>query len=196
MGLDRSSLEGHEDTLIWADFQASAPSASTTSEAAFASARFDLNYDYLWDDSHGAAHGYRIDHVQVKVEVERSLMWSVKKDRTAALLAHEQGHYDIVALLGRDLYNELSGWNSGTKPKRFRKESDLKDEVNRVRRRYTKLAADLAGTSSVVGVYDAKTKHGTDAKAQEQWTAALAKARADGTEVVKVVGGVGGSPTP
>lgn len=196
MGLDRSFLEGHDETLIWADFQAQAPSASASGEAAFASARFDMRYDYVWDDSHGAAHGYRIDHVQVQVEVERSLMWSVTKDRTPALLAHEQGHYDIVALLGRDLYNELSGWNSGAKPKRFRKESDLKDEAGRVLRRYRKLAADLAGTSSVVGVYDTKTKHGMDAKVQEQWTAALAKARVDGTTVVKAVGGVGGSAAP
>jgi hypothetical protein len=196
VGLDRSSLEGHDETLIWADFQAKAPSASASSEAAFASARFDMKYDDVWDDSHGAAHGYRIDHVQVQVEVERSLMWSVKKDRTPALLAHEQGHYDIVALLGRDLYNELTGWNSGARPRRFRKESDLKDEANRVLRRYQKLAVDLAGSSSSVGVYDAKTKHGTDAKVQEQWTAALAKARAEGATVVKAVGGVGGSAAP
>jgi hypothetical protein len=190
MALTRSFLEGHEEKLIWADFQATAPGGST-GEAAFASARFDLQYDYEWDDSHGSAHGYRVDHVQVQVEVERSLMWSVKADRSDALLQHEQGHYDIVALLGRDLYNELTGWDGGTKPKRFRKESDLKDEVSGVLRRYKKLAVDLAGSSRVVGVYDRKTAHGANAKAQEQWTAALASARKDGTTVMKAVGGLG-----
>ncbi len=189
MALTRSFLEGHEESLIWADFQATAPGGST-SEAAFASARFDLNYDYEWDDSQGAAHGYRVDHVQVTVEVERTIMWSVKKDRSDALLQHEQGHYDIVALLGRDLYNELSGWDSGTKPKRFRKESDLKDEVSRTLRRYKKLALDFAGSSSAVGAYDKKTKHGRDAKAQELWTAALVAARTNGTRVVKALGGL------
>jgi hypothetical protein len=194
MGLDRSYLEGHEETLEWRDFMAEAP-ASGAKEVAFASARFDMKYDYLYDESQ-KAHGYAIDHVQVTVEVERSLMWSVKKDRTPAWLAHEQGHYDIVALLARDLYNELMGWNSGSKPKRFRKDSELKDEAGRVLRRYRKLAVDLAGSDSVVGVYDAKTKHGTDAKAQDQWTAALAKARTSGTAVVKAVGAVGGHPAP
>jgi len=189
MGLDRSFLEGHEDKLIWADFQGTAPGGST-SEAAFASARFDLNYDYEWDDSRGSAHGYRVNHVQVTVEVERSLMWSVKKDRSDAVLQHEQGHYDIVALLGRDLYNELTGWDSGTKPKRFRKESDLKDEVSRTLRRYKKLAVEFAGSSSAVGVYDKKTKHGLDAKAQEKWTAALATARTKGTMVANALGGL------
>ena len=189
MGLTRSFLEGHEEKLIWADFQGTPPGGKT-GEAAFASARFDLNYDYEWDDTRGAAHGYRVDHVQVQVEVERSLMWSVKADRSDALLQHEQGHYDIVALLGRDLYNELTGWDAGTKPKRFRKETDLKDEVARVLRRYKKHAVDLAGSSSAVGVYDKKTAHGANAKAQEQWTAALASARADGVAVMTAVGGM------
>jgi len=190
MALTRSFLEGHEETLIWPDFQATSPGGST-SEAAFASARFDMNFDYEWDDSHGAAHGYRIEHVQVQVEVERSIMWSVKSDRSDPLLKHEQGHYDIVALLGRDLYNELMNWNSGTKPKRFRKESDIKDEAKRVLRRYQKLAVELAGSSRTVGTYDKKTAHGTNAKAQEQWTAALTSARADRTTVVKALGGLG-----
>jgi hypothetical protein len=189
MGLDRSFLEGHEDTLIWADFQATAPGGST-SEAAFASARFELNYDYEWDDSQGSAHGFRVDHVQVTVEVERAIMWSVKKDRSDAVLQHEQGHYDIVALLGRDLYNELGGWDSGTKPKRFRSETELKDAVSRTLRRYRKLAVEFAGSSSVVGIYDRKTKHGMDAKAQEKWTTALATARTKGATVVKAVGGL------
>jgi Bacterial protein of unknown function (DUF922) len=189
MGLDRSFLEGHEEKLIWADFQANAPGGST-SEAAFASARFDLNFDYDWDDAQGSAHGYRVGHVQVTVEIERSLMWSVKKDRSDAVLQHEQGHYDIVALLGRDLYNELGAWDSGTKPKRFRKETDLKDEVNRTLRRYKKLAVEFAGSSSAVGTYDKKTKHGVDAKAQEKWTAGLATARTNGKPLVNALSGL------
>jgi hypothetical protein len=189
MGLDRSFLEGHEDKLIWADFQATAPGGSTN-EAAFASARFDLNYDYEWDDSHGSAHGFRVNHVQVTVEVERSHMWSVTKDRSDAVLQHEQGHYDIVALLGRDLYNELTGWDSGTKPKRFRKESELKDEVSRTLRRYKVRAVELAGSSRAIGTYDKKTKHGTDATAQEKWTAALGTARTKGTRVVQALVGL------
>jgi hypothetical protein len=36
---------------------------------------------------------------------------TVSLARTADLLRHEQGHYDIVALLARNLYKELTGWN-------------------------------------------------------------------------------------
>ena len=195
MALTRSALEGHEETLIWADFQGPAPSGAG-GEAAYASARFDLNFDLEWDDSQGSAHGYRLDHVQVQVEVERSIMWSVKKDRTPALLAHEQGHYDIVALLGRDLYDQLTGWNSAKPPKRFRRETDLKDEANRALRRFRKLAAHIAGGSQSVGVYDAKTNHGMNEKVQTQWTAALAAARTDRTPLMKALSGLGVGPGP
>jgi hypothetical protein len=195
MALTRSALEGHEETLIWADFQGKAPS-SAGGEAAYASARFDLNFDYEWDDSHGSAHGYRINHVQVQVEIERSVMWSVKSDRTAELLQHEQGHYDIVALLGRDLYNELTGWNWAKGPKRFRRETDLKDEANRRLRGFKRLAAHIAGSSQSEGVYDVKTNHGTTARVQAQWTAAFAAARKDGTPLMKALSGLGVGPGP
>jgi hypothetical protein len=191
LALTRSSLEGHDETLIWADFQGSPPQSSGSGEAAYADARFDMSYDYVWDDSHGAAHGYRIDHVQVSVALDRANMWSVKSDRSDALLQHEQGHYDIVALVGRDLYNELMGWNDDKKPKRFRREDDLTGAANRASRAAKTLAAHLAGTSRVVGVYDTKTKHGRDAKVQEQWSKALAGARANGTTVRAMLGGVG-----
>jgi hypothetical protein len=194
MSLSRSSLEGHEDTLIWADFQGTDPSGATD-EAAFASARFDMEYDIAYDERRGSP-GYYVDHVQVRVEVERAIMWSSKKDRTDALLQHEQGHYDIVALLGRDLYNELMGWASAKKPKRFRDKTTLKDEVNRVLRRYKKQAVQLAGSSTSVGVYDSKTKHGKDEKAQAQWAAALAAARKNGTLLSKALSAVGGGAAP
>jgi hypothetical protein len=189
MALTRSFLEGHDETLVWADFQAPPPDRSN--EAAYADARFDMQYDYEFDESKGAAHGYRIDDVQVTVTLDRANMWSVKGDRTAALLEHEQGHYDLVALVGRDLYDELMGWNDGKKPKRFRREDELTGAANRASRAAKALAAHLGGTSTAVGVYDTKTKHGRDAKVQEQWTKALAAARGNGTTVRAMLGGLG-----
>jgi hypothetical protein len=196
LALTRSSLEGHDETLIWADFQGSPPQSSGSGEAAYADARFDMSYDYVWDDSHGAAHGYRIDHVQVLVTLDRANMWSVKSARSDALLQHEQGHYDIVALVARDLYEELLGWNSGRSPKRFRREDDLTGAANRKLRTAKALAGQLAGTSSKVGIYDTETKHGLDAKAQERWTNALAGARANGAAVRGVLKGLGVSAAP
>jgi hypothetical protein len=187
MGLLRTELTGHEETLGWQDFMGTAP-AKYTGDAAQTEARFDVQYDYEWDDTAGHK-GYRVDHVQVTVTLDRASMWSDKPSRTPALLQHEQGHYDIVALVARDLFNELTGWDSGKPPKRFRKQTDLKNAADRLIRQAKAQAARLAGTATTVGVYDTQTKHGQDAKAQDEWDKALAAARSGGSRLVAPVSG-------
>jgi hypothetical protein len=182
MGLLRTFLEGHEETLDWRDFQGTAP-AKISGDAAQTEVRFDMLYDFEWDET-PKQQGYRVDHVQVTVVVERTKMWSVKDSRTPALLKHEQGHYDIVALIARDLYNELTGWESAKPPRRFRKETDLKAAADRLGRQAKALAARLSGTSSTVGVYDQQTKHMKDAAAQEKWDKALEEARSKGSRLM------------
>jgi len=190
MGLLRTSLEGHEETLDWRDFQADAPAKRSGGDEAQTEVRFGMLYDYEWDNT-PTQRGYRVDHVQVTVVVDRAKMWSVKDSRTPALLKHEQGHYDIVALIARDLYNELTGWESAKPPKRFRKETDLKAAADRLARQAKALAARLSGTSSTVGVYDQQTKHMKDAAAQEKWDKALAAARLNKTTLKTALSGLG-----
>ena len=192
MGLYRTVLEGHGETLGWQDFQAAAP-AGHTGDAALTDARFDAEYDYEWDDT-PSHKGFRVDHVQVTVTLDRASMWADKASRTAELLKHEQGHYDIVALIARDLFNELTGWDSGKLPKRFRKETDLKSAADRAVRQAKALAARLAGTATTVGVYDKQTRHMQDTKAQEEWDKALAAARSSGSRLTASVSGLGGRP--
>jgi hypothetical protein len=183
-------LEGHEESLGWRDFMGTPPDPPPAGEAAYTEARFDLSYGYEYD-TNTATKGYQITDVSVKVTVERGNMWSVKSGRTDALLKHEQGHYDIVALLARDLYDELTGWNEGKKPKRFVKATDLSGTANRMRRSTEAQVVHLGGSPRSVGVYDKQTKHGLDAKAQEKWDAALADARTNGTRVTKALGRLG-----
>jgi hypothetical protein len=190
----RTALEGHDETLAWRDFQGSVPGNRAPGEDASTEARFDLIYDYDYDDEH-ASRGYRVNHVFVRVTLDRDRMWSVAKSQTADLLRHEQGHYDIVALCARDLYNELTGWNSDSRPKRFRRETDLKRAVDALPRASRRLAAYIGGAGQTVGVYDTQTTHGSDAKAQEKWDKALAAARASGTKLTSALGGLGiGTP--
>jgi hypothetical protein len=183
MGLLRTVLDGHDETLDWRDFQGKAPASRSGGDDAQTEARFDVQYDYDWDDDH-RHRGYRVNNVQVTVVLDRASMWVVTASRTPTLLKHEQGHYDIVALVARDLFNELTGWESAKPPKRFRKETDLKNAADGLSRRAKGLAARLSGTSSSVGVYDKQTKHGQDAKAQEQWDKALEAARTKGSRLM------------
>jgi hypothetical protein len=187
-GLLRTVLEGHEETLGWQDFQGTAP-AKPAGDQAQTEARFDFAYDYEWDDTKGDHHGYRVNHVQIKVELDRANMWVVPSAKNATLLKHEQGHYDIVALVARDLYNELTGWETPKAPKRFKKETDLKNAADRLGRQARALAARLAGTASSVGEYDKQTKHGQDAQAQDKWDKMLEAARSKGTKLSVPQGG-------
>jgi hypothetical protein len=187
----RTVLEGHEETLGWQDFQGTAP-ANPAGDQAQTEARFDFAYDYEWDDTKGDHQGYRVNHVQVRVVLDRANMWVVTGAKNATLLKHEQGHYDIVALVARDLYNELTGWETPKAPKRFKKETDLKNAADRLGRQARALAAQLSGTASTVGVYDKQTKHGQDTQAQDKWDKMLEAARSKGTKLAAGLSGLGG----
>lgn len=189
MGNLKTALEGHDLTLGWADFKGAVPASLPPGEAAYTEARFDLAYDYEWDDER-ATQGYKVNHVHVKVVLARDRMWSVAAGQTASLLKHEQGHYDLVALLARDLYTELTGWNAGKSPKRFRKQVDLKRAVDSRARDTRKLIAHLDGSSRTVGVYDKQTNHGLDATAQAKWDKVLGDARSKGSRVDAALGGL------
>lgn len=194
MGTLRTALEGHDEVLGWRDFQGAVPAGLGSGEAAYTEARLDLAYDYDYDSA-TATKGYRINHVHVQVTLDRGVMWSVKAGRTAELLRHEQGHYDIVALLARDLYEELTGWNTGRAPKRFRKETDLTGAAERLRRQTLNLLQQVGGVGSKVGVYDKQTNHGQDAKAQEKWDKAFEAARTNGARLAAGLSALGrGSP--
>ena len=192
MGTLRTAIEGHDEKLGWRDFMGAVP-ANPGSEIAFTQARFELEYDYGYDEA-TATKGYKIGEVHVTVTLDRQLMWADKKGRTDLLLRHEQGHYDIVALLARDLYEELTGWNTARPPKRFRKQSDLIDAVNSRRRSTLRLTQQIGGVGDKVGTYDKQTNHGQDATAQEKWDKAFEAARVKGTRLMAGLGGLGVAP--
>lgn len=185
----RTALEGHDLTLTWNDFQGAVPNPRPPGEAANVEARFDLAYDYDYDMEH-ATQGYRVNHVHVRVTLERAKMWAVASAQTADLLQHEQGHYDIVALLARDLFEELTGWNTAKPPKRFRKDVDLKRAADSLSRETRKLVARVTGSGQSVGVYDKRTNHGLDAKTQDKWNKSLGGARTNGTRLVTALSGL------
>ena len=185
----RTALEGHDLTLDWRDFQGTVPANRAAGEDAYTEARFDFAYDYEYDTEQ-KTQGYRVNHVYVRVTLERDRMWSVQQSQTDKLLRHEQGHYDIVALLARDLFDELTGWESGARPRRFRRETDLKRTVDALPRATRRLIAHVGGTPQAVGIYATQTSHGNDAKAQEKWDTALAGARSSGGKLMDALGGL------
>ena len=84
------------------------------------------------------------------------------------LLKHEQGHYDIVALLARDLFIEIMQLKSNTYPNAPAALADLRPII-----------AKFNGKAEKVSViYDSvnETNHGVNSAQQAKWNSMISKA--------------------
>jgi hypothetical protein len=110
-----------------------------------------------------------------------------KKDQAYQdnLLKHEQGHYDIVALLGRDVYNALIALIPNTYAS-GKGEAAAAAEIKKVQQ-VTQPTTDL---------YDAQTKHGTDAAQQAAWNGYISTAFAGSDTFMNVLSQNGVTVTP
>jgi hypothetical protein len=127
-----------------------------------------------------AAHRHWLTSVTVNVTLNAGAMWVVRGQQTDALLRHEQGHYDIVALLARDLYNNLISLVQPT-PHNFDTAHALNDAIDGPGRVTSQLMDWLSPEPRHGhrrdGVYDQQTNHGLNAQAQAIWNNAFARAR-------------------
>ena len=85
-----------------------------------------------------------------------------------SLLQHEQGHYDIVALNGGDMFVTIQGIGISA----FSSAQAGLAELKR--------AFALVGTQPIHDRYDVDTSHGLNSARQAVWVAAIADARSPG----------------
>jgi hypothetical protein len=168
-------------TLSWSDFQGTVPANST--RKALTSTTFDIQTPFAFriDGKTKRQTDFRMTSVAVSLTLERKSMWSQTSARTSALLAHEQGHYEITALLMRDLDDDLTAMLQSAKT--FATLIDYTRGVDALKQPILSLQSSLqtvvnAQGSFVDGIYDQRTKDGTDAKEQAKWSAAFEAARA------------------
>ena len=95
---------------------------------------------------------------------------SVRSQKNADLLRHEQGHYNITALGTRDLYNQVLGLTAARCP-------DINRQAHRLRQQ---VQAQIDQTNRR---YDTRTSHGSNATAQRAWDSSIRSAmlNANGT---------------
>jgi len=144
----------------WSDFQRQPPPNAT--EDAHIETTAKLNYGY----STGSYGARLADTVTVTIQLLGPKSWA-KKQRIQSwpkqdrddLLKHEQGHYDITALMGRDMFIDLMAIKSQT----FSSLNALKTEVNKIGGQYA--------PQVIQDKYDAKqeTNHGRNATQQKMW---------------------------
>ena len=101
-------------------------------------------------------------HVDIRYRREQSWVatWVFNRPQSYqdGLLAHEQGHYNLVALLGRDFFLSLMLLKANTYPDASAAQADL-----------TAAAATASKGQALQDRYDAATQNGTNATQQARW---------------------------
>jgi hypothetical protein len=94
--------------------------------------------------------------------------WVFNKDQAFQdnLLKHEQGHYDIVALIARDWFLAMMQ----LKAKVFADAAELQREIN------TLDVTIRSKSQPIVNKYDSDTQRGTDSAQQARWNAFFSRA--------------------
>jgi len=168
-----SRLTGLTKSLSWSDFgtpvSKPAPTPGGTTVAAHTETVAPINYG--WATS-GKLYTLQ-DNVTVAIQFVASKSWvadwALQQSQQAQddLLRHEQGHYDITALMARDMFIDIMQLKGQTFANKGALDKAVKDIVNQY------------AFQPVHDKYDepGETKHGMNAAQQKAWDALLIKAR-------------------
>ena len=107
---------------------------------------------------------WKLTKLTLKIIVNRAESWVVESMQAPALLAHEQGHFDIHGIIvGRDLLETL-------RRMRARSSQRLAQQVRRAMRQAQRDAQQLTN------IYDDDTNHGLDSTRQAAWESMISNA--------------------
>ncbi len=155
-----SRLLNRVHRVHWSDFHAQPP--HNVELDAHIETNANLNYRY----STGAQGAQLADSVTVTIQLLGQRSWAKKQligswsqQAQNDLLRHEQGHYDITALMGRDMFIDLMALKTQT----FPTPGALQAAVNALGQRYA--------PQSIHTKYDSaqETNHGRNASQQRSW---------------------------
>ncbi|MBI3684605.1 MAG: hypothetical protein HY235_29900 [Acidobacteria bacterium] len=164
-----SKLTGLFKTLAWSDFQGS-PDPKKPNLDAFTSPSFSFSQQPTFTHVAGTKPPLfeLSDNVVLDIQMDSQKSWQRSaqiKSKGAAyeanLLKHEQGHYDMVALIARDLFIDVMQ----LKGQQFKTLSDALSALRAVFSRFDKK------TQKISDIYDSKaeTDHGAIASSQKKW---------------------------
>jgi len=161
--------------LTWDDFAGAVDERSAPEDVAVTAASLSWAYEYEFERSLDACI-YRITDIRADAVFHPSNSWVKPGHRTADVLEHEQGHFDIAQIhklmfveLSRDLVGPTKTC-SGKNSKRIAKSIENEIEqlaapvYEQVWQNHTKLQLS----------YDDETNHGMRAAAQQSWLVTIA----------------------
>jgi len=161
-----SSLFGLRRTLTWNDFptvQADPPAdGDTSTDAANTSVRPTLNFTWSGDPPNIVIRDGLVVRVNFNTADSYKYSWVAAKSAAerATLLTHEQGHYDLAALLAREYFFQMVALQANT----YASLADLTSDKEAAR------VATIGRQQEIFDLYDAGTSHGTDASGQATWS--------------------------
>ncbi|MBW9256430.1 MAG: DUF922 domain-containing Zn-dependent protease [Candidatus Thiodiazotropha sp. (ex. Lucinisca nassula)] len=161
-------LSGWPRQLAWSDFTdiQSRPSGESE-DATIAMAMHPGRLRFLEE---GGQH--RLGDVAFQMLLNEAGTWVVASAKTAELLRHEQGHYDIVGLCYRDMVNEIRAL-------RERSRNRLVRAIRRV------MSAHDRRADSLTRDYDSaqQTNHGRNSARQQAWNQQIESCRRSGARL-------------
>jgi hypothetical protein len=117
---------------------------------------------------------FRISGYTATLVVVAEDTWVVKDQKSDALLVHEQGHYDITGLIGRDMVADIGAVRASSTEDLQKQVSDIIAAANALGEKLTKLY-DKKGSGG--------TNHSRDTDAQKKWNAHLKACKDNGTRL-------------
>jgi len=185
----QAAMSGFPRNLTWGDFRSVQNSLVPPAQA---------NTAAQWATTGWSARvvngEYRVHGARVNVSIDRHNSWAVPGARTsAALLRHEQGHYDITGLIARDLIRKILDLSldvviigamqgAGNTPQQHqnfavrRLQSSINTYVQEANALSAKLQTDP--TTRADGIYDVQTNHGQNGNGQAAWNTRLQRMKA------------------
>jgi hypothetical protein len=168
--------------LTWDDFVGPVPANADPERVAATAASLSWSYAYALEQSPEAC-AYRILDIQVAATFHPDESWVRPGHRSAAVLSHEQGHFDIAELYKKRFEDDTRELVASVRECRGRNERKISRFVERD-------LNDLIGSvfdeiwrayRARQDVYDEETRHGMNAQAQASWTEQLESLRQPST---------------
>lgn len=163
------SLSGWPRKIAWSEFKEVSSRPDGESEDAQISVELGAEKKVSIERENGQ---FKLGKVTFKITVKKAESWAVGSQKSGALLAHEQGHYDIIGLFYRDLMTALRSLRENSV-------NDLGSETNRLMQEYDKLADDMSDK------YDSssETNHGLNTTRQQAWEKQIQDCIKNGTKM-------------
>lgn len=153
-------LTGFNHAITWGEFQTrtTRPSGAGDEDAEIHTA---APSSYNYSSRNGR---FSVTDVTTEITVDTNLSWVLRNGRTADLLRHEQGHYDIQALGARETYSRVGRLTAAS-------EADLARQVRAIEREVQRKVDDKNAR------YDTQTNHSRNAAEQRNWEATIRRAK-------------------